>query len=680
MYINRELSWLKFNERVLEEGNEQSLPLLERLNFLAIFANNLDEFFMVRVSSIMEQITAEYSKDDNSGLTPTEVYKAIRKHVNELYTRQHRYLKICLRGLENEGVTIVSRKDFDEAIKGKINKYFNNELFPVLTPMAVDFSRPFPFVRNKMLYIIAKIKVGDVFHSALIQVPSNMQRCLPIKVNHITKYVLLEDVIIENIDRLFIGYEVVDTSLFRITRDADLVIKEEAASDLLVVIEAAVKKRQWGAALRLEVSHQVDDWILNELKKIFVLKDDQVFRMKGIMDQTLWFDFMPKGFEHLMRQQYVSEKLPLMNQKNLFKSISEGDVFAHHPYESFDVVVDFIKQASKDPKVLAIKQTLYRVSGDSAIVKALGDAAEAGKQVTVLVELMARFDEENNIGWAKKLEKQGVHVIYGVYNIKTHSKITLVVRKENKRIKRYVHIGTGNYNDKTAKLYTDMSYFTCRETIGADASIFFNMVFGFTSVDHAKYLVVSPDHLRTRLNELIQNEIDAAKQGKEACIIAKMNALVDKAIIDQLYEASQAGVKIQLIVRGICSLVPGIKGLSDHITVKSIIGEFLEHARVYYFKHDEKQLYLSSADWMTRNLNRRVEVMMPVLDQNIKKRIQMILYLDLADNKKSWRLDSKGDYHKLEVDGKTIHEHEILKVLDYDSHEAYIERLNEKIY
>lgn len=679
MYFNRELSWLKFNERVLFEGMDESLPLMERLKFLAIFSSNLDEFFMVRVASINQQISAEYSQDDMSGYTPIEVYEEIRKHVLKLTKTQYEYSKECIKELGSNNLNITLRKHYTADLQKKLNKYFENEIFPVLTPMAVDFSRPFPFVRNKTLYIMTKLRVEDSYRSALIQVPSNLKRIIEFKLDNEYHYVLLEDIIMENIEKLFIGFEVENACLIRITRNADLQFMEDGADDLLMVIEQAVKKRQWGDAIRLEVSHDVDDWTLNELSKIYNLSDDQIYKIHGIMDQTLWFGFSPRKKNDFVRKTYQPRIMPFMKKKNIFKILSEKDVFLHHPYESFDFVLDFIKQASKDPKVLAIKQTLYRVSGDSEIIKALGDAAEAGKQVTVLVELMARFDEENNIEWAKMLEKKGVHVVYGVYNIKTHSKITLVVRRENKRIKRYVHLGTGNYNDKTAKLYTDMGYMTCRENVGSDASVFFNMVFGFNNAHNTRYLVISPNDLRDRFYALLDQEMKAVSKGREGLVIAKMNSLVDKELIDKLYEASNAGVKIKLIVRGICSLVPGVEGLSENIEVKSIIGEFLEHSRIYYFKNDEHKMYLSSADWMTRNLSRRVELMFPILDEIITERILRTLNLYLEDNMKSWTLNNKGKYHKVKVGKKDIFAHEILKSLKYEDNAEFMKKLEERM-
>jgi polyphosphate kinase len=680
MYFNRELSWLKFNERVLAEANDESLPILERLKFAAIFSSNLDEFFMVRVASIHEQIKAGYSEEDESGYMPMEVFDAIYDEVNHMIHDQYKATKSCLHALDDEGVHVVRQKDFSDKLLKKMKNYFETDVFPVLTPMAVDFSRPFPFVRNKHLYIVCKLLVGEDYKLALVQVPSNYNRLIPFKVGDETQYVLLEELIMTFVDKLFTGYKVVDRSLFRLTRNGDLNFIEDDADDLLMVIEEAVKQRKWGDPIRLEISKKCDHWTLAQLKRIYGLQDNQVYYMPGIVDMTLWFSFDPKKKKHLKRLAYAPRKMPYMKTKNIFKTIGEKDIFLHHPYESFDFVVDFIKQASRDPKVLAIKQTLYRVSGDSAIVKALAEAADAGKQVTVLVELMARFDEENNIEWAKKLERRGVHVIYGVYGYKTHSKITLVVRKENRRIKRYVHLGTGNYNDKTARLYTDMGILTSKENLGADASLFFNMVFGFTNSVETQYMNISPYELRDKFYDLIDREINHVKKGHKGHVIAKMNSLVDRGIVDKLYEASQAGVKVELIVRGICVLVPGVEGLSDNISVKSIIGEFLEHSRIYYFKNgNQAQVFLSSADWMTRNLNRRIELMFPVQDDLIAKRIIETLKLYLADNIKSWLLTKKGKYSRSEVEDKEICAHDILKTITYEDDEEFMKALKERM-
>jgi polyphosphate kinase len=679
--FNRELSWLEFNDRVLSEALDSSLPLFERLKFTAIFASNLDEFFMVRVAAIKNQISMGYMEKDPSGYTPTEKLKAINDKVRHLVSRHEVILSELLDEMKEAGIHILDRESFDDPLLQKLELYFNTEVFPVLTPMAVDFTRRFPLVNNKGLYIAVKLLIGFDTKFAIVQVPSVLNRLVPIeKENGDPTYVMLEDVIDLFIDHLFLGHQVLATTYFRVTRNGDLNIVEDEAEDLLMVIEEAVRLRKWGETVRLEIKSGSDAWLMKVIQDALMLDAQQVYEVNGVLDATFLFKLKPpKGKKDLERKSYAPKKLESFDKKNLFKYIKNNDLFVHHPYESFEVVVDFIKQASKDPQVLAIKQTLYRVSGDSQIVKALGDAADRGKQVTVLVELMARFDEENNINWAKKLEQRGVHVIYGIYGLKTHSKITLVVRKEKNKIRRYLHLGTGNYNDQTAKVYTDMGIFTSRENFGADASVFFNMVSGFATSVNTHVLSVAPFNLRQKFYQLIDEEIKNSKDGKKAKINAKMNSLVDMEMIEKLYEASQAGVQIKLVVRGICTLVPGVKGLSENITVKSIVGEFLEHSRIYIFHNGgNKKVFLSSADWMSRNLNRRVELMFPVEDQTIANRIIKIMSLYLKDNVKSWYLNETGEYIKGDQNAsdKIIHAQEILKTLDYIDSEEFSHNLS----
>ncbi len=679
MYFNRELSWLKFNERVLNEASNTHLTVMERLQYNAIFSSNLDEFFMVRVASIKEQIKAGYQEADDSGYTPEKLFDQIHKEVTQMIDVQHRLTDDLLDSLKHEGFKLVRQEAFDEGLLDQMAVYFKEELSPVLTPMAVDISRPFPIVKNKDLYIACKLLVSNEHKLALVQVPSSLDRLVSFKIGESYEYVLLEDIIMTFISQLFNGNAVIGSSVMRLTRNADLDFIGDNADDLLMVIEEAVKKRQDGDPIRLELSDSCDQWIVDQLKEIYNLPLSQIYSIPGIMDLTMWFNSKRLMGDHRKASKYKPRKMPYMHKKDIFRTLSEEDVFIHHPYESFDYVVDFIKQASKDPDVVAIKQTLYRVDGDSSIIKALGKAATAGKQVTVLVELMARFDEENNIEWAKKLESKGVHVVYGVYGYKTHSKITLVVRKEGKTIKRYVHLGTGNYNSKTAKRYTDMCYLTSNEDFGEDASQFFNMIFGFTNAIETEELSVAPFGLREKIYELIDKEIRQVHHGHEGLIIAKMNSLVDKEVIDKLYEASCAGVKIRLIVRGICTLVPGVKGQSENIIVKSIIGEFLEHSRIYYFQNGHHpQVYLSSADLMTRNLDYRIELMFPVLDKHISNRIQQTLKLYLGDNIESWYLDEHGDYYQSEMRDKWICAQEILKSLDYDDDKSFVRALQGK--
>jgi len=683
MLLNRELSWLEFNRRVLMEMEDTSTPLLERLKFSAIFSNNLDEFFMVRVAALKNQLSSGYEDVDPSGLTPREKLTTINTRVNELVYLQYEMTSKLLTELRELGVKILRRSEFTPDIVQQIERKFNLEIFPVLTPMAVDFSRRFPLISNKNLYIGIKLLIGLDPKLALVQVPNMLDRLIKVEDSHSkVSYVLLEDIIETFIDKLFLGHQVLSTCQFRATRNGDLNIIEDEAEDLLMVIEEAVKLRKWGETVRLEMVHSDDLWLAKVLQDSLLLESQQVNRIDGILDLTFLFKLKaPKDHPELSRLPYKPKRVPVIDKKNIFKTIREGDIFVHHPFETFDTIIDFIKQASKDPQVLAIKQTLYRVSGDSQIIKALAEAAEKGKQVTVLVELRARFDEENNINWAKKLEQRGVHVIYGIYGLKTHSKITLVVRREKNKIKRYIHLSTGNYNDQTAKVYTDMGIITCRESFGADASIFFNMVSGFVTSVNTSVMSVAPFTLRQKFNDLIDREIHHAKAGHSGRIIAKMNALVDIEIIEKLYEASQAGVKIQLIIRGICALQPGVVGISENIEVVSIVGEFLEHSRIFYFEnHRNSEIYLSSADWMTRNLSRRVELMFPIEDPEIATRIKQTLKLYLADNQKSWILGEDGSYTRKRIDANSSHTkpikvQEILKSLEYTTNKDYNDKL-----
>jgi len=681
MYFNRELSWLKFNERVLREAEDKQMPILERLKFNAIFSSNLDEFFMVRVASVNDQIKLGYKTQDPSGRVPLEVFKDVNEAVSDLVEKQNEISTECSISLKNMGIEIIRKVDYTPEIVEELRHYFKWRIFPILTPMGVDFSRPFPLISNKSLYIAIKLMINNTVRLGLVQVPSVVNRLILLKDKSRIRYVLLEDVIETFISDLFIGYEILATGQFRITRNGDLNLIEEDADDLLVVIEEAIKLRKWGEAIRMELSAGVDKWIWNILMNAFHLNEYQVYEIKGILDKTLWFKFDPPLKKpNVKLKSYKPKKISGIKSSNIFAEIKAHDIFLHHPYERFDYVVEFIKTASKDPRVLAIKQTLYRVSGDSAIVKALLEAAERGKQVTVLVELMARFDEENNINWAKKLEQKGVHVIYGIYGLKTHSKITLIVRKDQYKLRRYIHLGTGNYNDQTAKIYTDMGLLTCDNQIGLDASIFFNMVSGFSSTIETKSLTVAPYHMRQKFYDLIDREINIAKRGKKAVIYAKMNSLVDLGIIDKLYEASNAGVEIKLIIRGICTLIPGVKGYSENIEVKSIVGVFLEHSRIFYFyNRGKEEIYLSSADWMTRNLDRRIELLFPIKDPTIKTRILEILKLYLADNQKSWKLCEDGNYYRVPVkDQPKIQAQMILRELEYNDNTTFIEQIKMK--
>ena len=662
-FTNRELSWLAFNKRVLSEAKDNHLPLMERLKFLSITASNLDEFFMVRVASLKDQVNAGYTKKDIAGMTSKEQIDAILKETHKFTTAQYNtYNRSFLPSLKKNGLKIVTEfEKLTEEQADYVDNYFQKEVFPVLTPMAVDSSRPFPLIRNRSLNIGAllmdKKKKGTI-DFATVQVPSVLPRVvtIPIDGDNCTTVILLEQIIEKNIQKLFLNYRVLCQAPFRVMRNADLSIDEDEAADLLIEIEKQLKKRQWGEAIRLEVEDNIDKRLLKTLRKEFNLSEDAIFKINGPLDLTFLMKVYDiEGFDHLKEPKYIPQQPKMLDaSRDLFEQIREHDILLHHPYETFDPVVNFVKKAASDPNVLAIKQTLYRVSSHSPIIASLAQAAENGKQVSVLVELKARFDEENNIVWAKKLEKAGCHVIYGLVGLKTHSKITLVVRKEEDEIRRYVHLGTGNYNDSTAKLYTDMGMFTSKTRYGEDATAVFNMLSGYSEPLVWNKLSLAPLWLRGKFLSLIEREKEHAKNGRPARIIAKMNSLCDPGIIEALYDASEAGVEIDLIVRGICCLRAGIKGLSEHIRVRSIVGTFLEHSRIFYFENNgNAEYYMGSADWMPRNLDKLVEILFPVEDPILQEEIYHILHMQLSDTKKAHLLMPDGHYVKVDQRGKT---------------------------
>lgn len=662
-FTNRELSWLAFNKRVLSEAKDNHLPLMERLKFLSITASNLDEFFMVRVASLKDQVNAGYTKKDIAGMTSKEQIDAILKETHKFTTAQYNtYNRSFLPSLKKNGLKIVTEfEKLTEEQADYVDNYFQKEVFPVLTPMAVDSSRPFPLIRNRSLNIGAllmdKKKKGTI-DFATVQVPSVLPRVvtIPTDGDNCTTVILLEQIIEKNIQKLFLNYKVLCQAPFRVMRNADLSIDEDEAADLLIEIEKQLKKRQWGEAIRLEVEDNIDKRLLKTLRKELNLSEDAIFKINGPLDLTFLMKVYDiEGFDHLKEPKYTPQQPKMLDaSRDLFEQIREHDILLHHPYETFDPVVNFVKKAASDPNVLAIKQTLYRVSSHSPIIASLAQAAENGKQVSVLVELKARFDEENNIVWAKKLEKAGCHVIYGLVGLKTHSKITLVVRKEEDGIRRYVHLGTGNYNDSTAKLYTDMGMFTSKTRYGEDATAVFNMLSGYSEPLVWNKLSLAPLWLRGKFLSLIDREKEHAKNGRPARIIAKMNSLCDPGIIEALYDASEAGVEIDLIVRGICCLRAGIKGLSEHIRVRSIVGTFLEHSRIFYFENNgNAEYYMGSADWMPRNLDKRVEILFPVEDPILQEEIYHILHMQLSDTKKAHLLMPDGHYVKVDQRGKT---------------------------
>lgn len=650
-FYNRELSWLKFNLRVLKEAMVKDTPLLERLKFIAISASNLDEFFMVRVAGLWSNFDSGVEKRDASGMSVHEQLVAISQAAHEQVRTQTKSLIALMAEMDAVKLHFRRVKDLSELGKDWLEEYYREVVFPVLTPMAVDASRPFPFLANKTLNLAVELIKADGEHSmGLIQVPSVLDRIVEVEPEGKRTFVFLEDIIASHCHDLFKGCHILDMVSFRVTRDSDLDLEEDDSVDLMKEVEESLRKRKRGAAVRLEIFKTNNNRIKRFLEENLDVTEMEVYEINGPLDPTCFFKFIGmKGMWPWLYEPFVPQRpLELPDDSDLFAAIRANDILLHHPYESFDPVVKLVSDAADDPQVLAIKQTLYRVSGNSPIVAALARAAENGKQVTVLVELKARFDEENNILWARRLEKAGCHVIYGLVGLKTHAKIILIVRKEDNGIKRYLHLGTGNYNDSTAKLYTDLGLMTANDEFGSDASAFFNLLSGYSEPPVWNKLVMAPLGLREKIYALIDNEIAMVRSGREGHIIAKMNSLIDQPVIQKLYEASAAGVHIDLIVRGICGLRTGIEGISDNITVRSIVGRQLEHSRIFWFANGgEEQLYLSSADWMPRNLNDRVELFFPVETEEHIRRIKALLDLYLRDNVGAHMMQSNGSYRRV---------------------------------
>lgn len=650
-FYNRELSWLKFNLRVLKEAMVKDTPLLERLKFIAISASNLDEFFMVRVASLWSNFDSGVEKRDASGMSVHEQLVAISQAAHEQVRTQTKSLIALMAEMDAVKLHFRRVKDLSELGKDWLEEYYREVVFPVLTPMAVDASRPFPFLANKTLNLAVELIKADGEHSmGLIQVPSVLNRIVEVEPEGKRTFVFLEDIIASHCHDLFKGCHILDMVSFRVTRDSDLDLEEDDSVDLMKEVEESLRKRKRGAAVRLEIFKTNNNRIKKFLEENLDVTEMEVYEINGPLDPTCFFKFIGmKGMWPWLYEPFVPQRpLELPDDSDLFAAIRANDILLHHPYESFDPVVKLVSDAADDPQVLAIKQTLYRVSGNSPIVAALARAAENGKQVTVLVELKARFDEENNILWARRLEKAGCHVIYGLVGLKTHAKIILIVRKEDNGIKRYLHLGTGNYNDSTAKLYTDLGLMTANDEFGSDASAFFNLLSGYSEPPVWNKLVMAPLGLREKIYALIDNEIAMVRSGREGHIIAKMNSLIDQPVIQKLYEASAAGVHIDLIVRGICGLRTGVEGISDNITVRSIVGRQLEHSRIFWFANGgEEQLYLSSADWMPRNLNDRVELFFPVETEEHIHRIKALLDLYLRDNVGAHMMQSNGSYRRV---------------------------------
>ncbi len=656
LYLNRELSWLEFNDRVLEEALDERNPLLERLKFIAIYGTNLDEFFMIRIAGLMQQTAAEVHKRSDDGLLPEQQLGLVSRRVNRSLARMTECLENQLfPALERHGIRILGYDRLDSATRRAMRRYFDERVFPVLTPLAIDKSHPFPYISNLSLSLAVELDEPGAAEQgapvlARVKVPGSLPRFVPLDAPPGQRwFVLIEDLIAHNLEALFPGMRVKAAYTFRVTRDADLDLQEDEADDLLQAIESELRRRRFGEPVRLEIEAGMPDALRDKLLEALELDPADCFAIDGMMGTSdLWT--LVNVDEPDLHDPPFTPSIPkrLHGQTDMFAVIREGDVLLHHPYESFDPVVQFVQQAANDPDVLAIKQTLYRTSGNSPVIAALLEAAENGTQVAALIELKARFDEENNIHWARQLERVGAHVIYGLPNLKTHAKVTLIVRNEPDGIRRYMHFGTGNYNDKTARVYTDLSLFTCRADLGSDATQLFNALTGFSKADTYEQLMVAPTSLRTGFEELIDRETEHARAGRPSGIVAKLNAISDAGIVQRLYAASRAGVPIDLIVRGMCVLRPGMPGVSETIRVRSIVGRFLEHSRMYAFENGgEREVYIGSADWMGRNLDRRVETVVPVLDPVLADVIRTdILDVLLADNVKTRVLHSDGSYER----------------------------------
>lgn len=664
IYTNRDLSWLEFDKRILEEANDAENPIMECAKFLGITASNLDEFFMTRVSRMINNVEKKIKKKDSFGLKLKKIFKKLRKKIHKFYKEQYK----CYRGfltpkLKKEGIKFLEIDELDETQKIYLRQYFKDTIYPVLTPFAIDSSRPFPFLIGRNLNIAVKMKdsKNDVLFG-VVSVPNVLQRYIkvPGREHH---YVLLENIIKWELRSLFELYDIVSTKFFRITRNSDMDIRD-TTMDLIHEVKNTIKKRKRGDVVRLELSRPGSKKLKQFLSKNFNVKKYDIYETDGPLDLS----FLSKFYKEPLNQKLKFEpenSISIFTNKtgnSVFDMLKKQDVLVYHPFTTFDDVVSFVESAAKDPNVISIKQTLYRVSANSPIVDALIDAVDNGKQVTAFVELKARFDEENNILWAQKLENSGCHVIHGIPGYKIHCKCIMIVRKEGKNIRRYVHLGTGNYNDVTSTYYTDMGLFTCNKKITEDVSTLFNFLTGFSENKNYKKLIVSPYYTRDQLISLIENEINNSKKGLKSKIILKVNSILDKKIIDKLYRASSCGVKIRLIVRGMCGVIPEMKGISDNIKVRSIVGKLLEHSRIFYFENaGDPKIYLGSADIMSRNLDKRVEVLFPIEDNIIKSKIMTILKIMLSDNMNARLLDNHGKYHRVHCDigNKIDSQHEL---------------------
>lgn len=683
-FINRELSFLEFNHRVLEEVKDINNPLLERLKFAAIVISNLDEFYMIRYGTLSDQIHAKIYKRDSSGMTPKEQTLAINKRTRVLLSDLYELINGDIKKeLKKLGIEFLNHQELNQEQTAFIDKLYINSIYPVLTPMVVDSTRPFPLITSETLNIAVLLEDKQSLenhHIGTIQVPNVLERFyyLPGGKGENKKYIMLEEILKLKIQDLFNAFDILGYSCYRISRNADLEYNEEEADDLLEVIKETIKLRKWGNVIKLEVEDNISGELLEYLMDEFEITENNVFKISGPLDLKFLYKVSSIPTDDALRfKEIIPLPVPeLLVHDDLFQSIAHKDVLLHHPYDSFATIIKLITQSAIDPDVLAIKQTLYRVSGNSPIVKALAEAAENGKQVTVLVELKARFDEENNINWALRLEKAGCHVIYGVTGLKTHCKALLIIRRENNEIKRYFHVGTGNYNDITAKLYTDVSLVSCNGELAKDISDIFNRLSGHFRYDKMRQATVAPEDMRDKFTELIENERKLVKDGKKGLIIAKMNSLVDKDIIEKLYAASKDGVEIELIIRGICCLRPGVKGISENITVRSIVGRFLEHSRIFYFHNNgEEDMYIGSADWMERNLNKRIELLIPIHNAEAKHKLKTILEYNLKDNVKARILQSDGSYKSVHTKDEPFNCQEELIIRTQKKFSKYRKRL-----
>lgn len=685
MFLNRELSWLRFNSRVLNQCTK-SIPLLERLKFIAIYCTNLDEFYMIRVAGLKQLFSAGVNTSSSDEMTPLEQLKAIRKYLHEEKELLEEYFKEITQELEKENLFIKQYDHLDENLKQKCDEYFFSNIFPVIVPIAVDATHPFPHLNN--LSFSLAVKICDKSHPELIKFGMvRISRVLPRFYEVVSNiYVPIESIVHQHIEEIFPGYKLLASAAFRVTRNADMVIEEEEADDFMMILEQGLKLRRKGAFVRLQIQKDADEQIVEFLSTHMKIFHKDVYEYSTLLNlPRIWQIVGNKTFTHLLSSLYTPKTLPPFDENlSIFNAIDKEDILIIQPYESFDPVYKFIKEASQDPEVISIRMTLYRVEKNSNIVQALIDAASEGKQVTVMVELKARFDEENNLHWAKALENAGAHVIYGIRGFKVHAKVSQVIRKQGEKLKFYIHLSTGNYNASSAKLYTDMSYFTNKAEIAQDVTSFFHILSGFNKNRRLKTLSMSPNQIKEKILEMIR--IETAKGG-EGVIIAKMNSLVDSHIIKALYEASLQGVQIDLIVRGICCLKPN-QEYSKNIRVRSIIGKYLEHARIFYFKHSEPNYFISSADWMPRNLERRLELMTPIFDERNKAKLAEFLRLQLSDNTLAYELQSDGEYIKVEQNDKIIdsqqtledYVNKIYQTLKKDTDQAKATQLASKLF